>query len=300
MRRMVSDYLVVRRFGRLWSSFRRFAHARAFVTGSDWRDRAGQHRRRWHHRRLHPVQQGSGESRLHLERGRDAGLPPSRVRPPHHAGARCRSGQTGVRFQSPSGHRRRRFGERRLRPVVDRQRLEVKTFGPSPDYVKGFFGDTVSYRWRFKLDADFQPSTAFTHIHQIKAGDGTNTDDPIFTLTPVTLSTGGERLEVRYITSAGGSSTRLQGSISHRSKANGSRLARRSTYSETGTYFIEIRRVSDGAVLLTIHQPTSTPGVPAAPPSFGRSGDLSKPDRPRDAARRAGPIRRILPGQGNR
>ena len=68
---------------------------------------------------------------------------------------------------------------------IDRQRLEVKTFGPSPDYVKGFLGDTVSYRWRFKLDAGFKPSTSFTHIHQIKAGDGTNTDDPIFRLRPL-------------------------------------------------------------------------------------------------------------------
>jgi hypothetical protein len=54
----------------------------------------------------------------------------------------------------------------------DRQRNEIKTYGPSPDYLKGFYGDTVTFRWRFKLDAGFQPSPNFTHIHQIKAGDG--------------------------------------------------------------------------------------------------------------------------------
>ena len=64
----------------------------------------------------------------------------------------------------------------------DRQRNEIKTYGPSPDYLKGFFGDTVTFRWKFKLDDGFQPSPNFTHIHQIKNNvDGTL---PIITLTP--------------------------------------------------------------------------------------------------------------------
>lgn len=66
--------------------------------------------------------------------------------------------------------------------AFDRQRTEIKTYGPSPDYLKGFYGDTVTFRWKFKLDAAFQPSPSFTHMHQIKAGDG---DDslPLVTLT---------------------------------------------------------------------------------------------------------------------
>src|SRR6266849_4165680 len=66
--------------------------------------------------------------------------------------------------------------------AFDRQRNEIKTYGPSPDYLKGFFGDTVTFRWKFKLDDGFQPSPNFTHIHQIKNNvDGTL---PIITLTP--------------------------------------------------------------------------------------------------------------------
>ena len=61
----------------------------------------------------------------------------------------------------------------------DRQRNEIKTYGPSPAYVKGFYGDVHSYRWKFKLDAGFQPSPNFTHIHQIKAGDGSDDGAPI-------------------------------------------------------------------------------------------------------------------------
>src|SRR6185369_3436107 len=65
----------------------------------------------------------------------------------------------------------------------DRQRLEIKTDGSSPAYVKGFLDDSVSYRWKFKLPDGFQPSPNFTHIHQIKAGDG-DSGAPIITLTP--------------------------------------------------------------------------------------------------------------------
>lgn len=67
--------------------------------------------------------------------------------------------------------------------AFDRQRNEIKTYGPSPDYLKGFYGDSVTFSWNFKLDAGFQPSPSFTHIHQIKAADG-DAGAPIITLTP--------------------------------------------------------------------------------------------------------------------
>ena len=64
----------------------------------------------------------------------------------------------------------------------DRQRLEIKTYEPSPDNLKGTIGDVITYKWKFKLPKGFQPSTSFTHLHQIKAVGG---DDgmPIFTLS---------------------------------------------------------------------------------------------------------------------
>src|SRR5438105_1757378 len=37
----------------------------------------------------------------------------------------------------------------------DRQRLEIKTDGSSPAYVKGSLDDSVSYRWKFKLPDGF-------------------------------------------------------------------------------------------------------------------------------------------------
>ncbi|MBI5475263.1 MAG: fibronectin type III domain-containing protein [Ignavibacteriales bacterium] len=79
----------------------------------------------------------------------------------------------------------------------DRQRNEIKTDAGSPDSMKASLGETHTYRWKFKLDAAFQPSINFTHIHQIKAGDGTiDTDNPLITLTPVKSSP--NKLEIRF------------------------------------------------------------------------------------------------------
>jgi len=65
---------------------------------------------------------------------------------------------------------------------LDRQRIEIKTYEPSPDNLKGTLGETVMYKWKFKLPKGFQPSTNFTHLHQIKAVGGSQ-DLPLFTLT---------------------------------------------------------------------------------------------------------------------
>ena len=131
---------------------------------------------------------------------------------------------------------------------VDRQRNEIKTYGPSPAYVKGFFGDTVTYRWRFKLDAGMQPSSSFTHIHQIKAGDGTNDDAPIFTLTPRAGTP--QNMELIWINSAG-VTTKVQIVPLASFKGEWVEAYEKIAYTDPGTYSIEIRRVRDGALLLS-------------------------------------------------
>jgi hypothetical protein len=65
----------------------------------------------------------------------------------------------------------------------DRERTEIKTYEPSPEELKGVSGETVIYKWKFKVPSGFQPSSNFTHIHQIKAVGGDD-EMPIFTLTP--------------------------------------------------------------------------------------------------------------------
>ena len=64
----------------------------------------------------------------------------------------------------------------------DRQRIEIKTYESSPANLKGTAGETVNYKWKFKLPKGFKPSPNFTHIHQVKAVGGDD-GDPLFTLT---------------------------------------------------------------------------------------------------------------------
>ncbi|NDP26128.1 MAG: hypothetical protein GZ087_01690 [Flavobacterium sp.] len=66
--------------------------------------------------------------------------------------------------------------------VDEKQRVEIKSFEPSPDNLKGTLGETILYQWKFKLPKGFQPSSNFTHLHQIKAVGG-DQNMPIFTLS---------------------------------------------------------------------------------------------------------------------
>ena len=132
----------------------------------------------------------------------------------------------------------------------DRQRNEIKTYGPSPAYLKGMYGDLCSYRWKFKLDAGFQPSPNFTHIHQIKAGDGTDSDSPIITITPRYASP--NRLELIYTAPTGlsGSATFTTSPLSNYT-GQWIEAYERALYASNGTYQLTLRRVSDGGVLLS-------------------------------------------------
>ena len=67
----------------------------------------------------------------------------------------------------------------------DRQRNEIKTYAPSPDYLLGVLGETVEYKWKFKLSEGFQASSSFTHIHQLKSVGGITAEEslPLIALT---------------------------------------------------------------------------------------------------------------------
>jgi hypothetical protein len=138
----------------------------------------------------------------------------------------------------------------RCNGATDRQRNEIKTYGSSPDNLKGQLNETVTYRWKFKLDAGFQPSPSFTHIHQIKAGDGTNLDDPTITLTPRYGSP--DRLELIH---NGNTTSSTLGKVATADlslfKGTWVEAEEKLVYKTNGSYAITIKRVSDGAVLLS-------------------------------------------------
>lgn len=127
----------------------------------------------------------------------------------------------------------------------DRQRNEIKTYNESPDSLKGFESDTVVYQWKFKLDSLFQPSTSFTHIHQLKAVGGSESSMPVITLTPRKATP--ERLELKYAEST--SQETLKTADLSLFKGNWVSVLEKVRYGEEGSYEITINRIADGQEL---------------------------------------------------
>ena len=128
---------------------------------------------------------------------------------------------------------------------VDRQRNEIKTYDKSPDNLLGVEGETVVYKWKFKLDSGLQVSPNFTHVHQLKSVGGPLASMPMYTITLRNASP--DRLELRY------AETNAQITLKQADLApfKGVWLEVTETiqYGTSGTYAIEIKKVSDGSIL---------------------------------------------------
>ncbi|MCU0473380.1 MAG: T9SS type A sorting domain-containing protein [Bacteroidales bacterium] len=126
----------------------------------------------------------------------------------------------------------------------DRQRMEIKTYDKSPENLIGISGETVTYKWKFRLPAGFKPSNYFTHIHQVKAVGG-NDSDPIFTLTPRKGSV--NKMELIH-------NDQTKVAIVNLSLFEGNWVeAEEKLKIDTlhGTYSITIKKVSDGTIILS-------------------------------------------------
>ncbi|MGI9272745.1 MAG: hypothetical protein ACR2QT_13275 [Woeseiaceae bacterium] len=77
----------------------------------------------------------------------------------------------------------------------DRQRNEIKTYDQSEEAVKGYENETFIYRWKFKINASMEVSTRFTHLFQLKAVGGPDSQ-PILTISGAERS-GEDGIEVR-------------------------------------------------------------------------------------------------------
>lgn len=133
----------------------------------------------------------------------------------------------------------------------DRQRNEIKTYSSSPEYLKGFLGETVTYRWRFKLDSGFEPSSNFTHIHQLKDVGG-DISSPIITLTP-RIGTP-DQLEIGHKDSTGVSSVLATVPLEPFTGV-WVEAYERMTYGHNGSYSIELSDLSTQEVLLAYENP---------------------------------------------
>lgn len=132
---------------------------------------------------------------------------------------------------------------------TDRQRVEIKSFEPSPHNLKGTTGETVQYKWRFKIPAGFKPTKDFTHIHQIKAVDG-DAGNPLFTLTLRKMTNGSNQLEIIYVKDEATKMIKYQ--TVNMSLFEGTWVEATETIKVglKGTYAITITKVSDGTTLM--------------------------------------------------
>jgi len=61
----------------------------------------------------------------------------------------------------------------------DRQRNEIKAHKRSSDTILATEGETLNYKWKFKLDKNFQASARYTDVHQITYNK-TTSNEPLF------------------------------------------------------------------------------------------------------------------------
>lgn len=129
----------------------------------------------------------------------------------------------------------------------DRQRNEIKTYGSSPENLKGTLGEIVIYKWKFRLSEDIQPSSSFTHIHQIKSVGGPYAGLPLYTLT---LRKGNpDNLELRYAETT--TQVTLKKTDLSPFKGTWVEVTEVIEYGIEKAYSIDIKRISDGQSLFS-------------------------------------------------
>jgi hypothetical protein len=131
--------------------------------------------------------------------------------------------------------------------TTDRQRVEIKTYEQSPANLIGTVGETVTYKWRFKIPVGFQPSSNFTHFHQIKAVGGDD-GDPLFTLTARAGTP--NKLELIYVPDMNTSQDKKQTVNLSAFEGVWVEVTEKILVNATGSYSIQIKRVTDNAVLM--------------------------------------------------
>ncbi|MFD2162322.1 RICIN domain-containing protein [Paradesertivirga mongoliensis] len=127
----------------------------------------------------------------------------------------------------------------------DRVRMEIKGWNSNTEHTQG---QTAHYRWKFKLDANFVGGSSFTHIFQIKAKSG-DAGAPLITITPRTSI-----LEVIHDGGDDGTGTdlgRLTSVDLAPFKGTWVEAYVKYTSSDNGSFEITLKRISDGATLLS-------------------------------------------------
>lgn len=131
---------------------------------------------------------------------------------------------------------------------TDRQRVEIKTYGSSPDNLKGIIGETVTYKWRFKVPVGFMPTSNFSHLHQVKAVGGDDSN-PIFSLTARKGTP--NKMEVNFVQSATSGTTKIANLNLSLFEGIWVDVTEVIKVGSSGTYEIIIKRVDNNAIILS-------------------------------------------------
>jgi hypothetical protein len=164
----------------------------------------------------------------------------------------------------------------------DRQRIEVTTTPSSPANLKTTTGETVTYKWRFRVPQGFQPSSSFTHFHQVKAVAG-DEGSPIFTLTARKGTP--NNLELIHVLDSNSGTSKLAIvplSVIEGIWVEATEIIKAGT---AGTFSIIIRKVSDGTVLFSYNNNnilTERPSNSFIRPKWGIYRSITSPADLRD------------------
>ena len=163
----------------------------------------------------------------------------------------------------------------------DRQRTEIKTYNSSPDNLKAIEGESVEYKWKFKLDINFQPSTSFTHLHQIKSVSGPYASIPLITLTARKATP--DRMELRY--SPTDSQSTIETADLSIFKGQWLQVTELISFGNNGSYSIEVKSISNNTTILSYNNEnmdTWQDGATIARPKWGIYRSLNNVSNLRD------------------
>ena len=148
-------------------------------------------------------------------------------------------------------------GDRCSSSTVDRQRNEMKSITRNDATwakVQGNWDEWQILEWKFKLPAGFQPTSNFTHIHQLKAQDGPNNGSPVITITPRASGSSGTSKRIQIIHSVDGANTGKGTIVDNITLADFEnewvQVREEVHYAHDGYYSLKISRISDGKVLI--------------------------------------------------
>jgi len=167
--------------------------------------------------------------------------------------------------------------------ATDRQRTEIKTYNQSPDNLIGTLGETVIYKWKFKLHSAFQASNKFTHIHQIKAYGGDYESMPVVSF----ITRGGSTEKFQLMHSDSLVSTELASVNLSLFKGVWVEATETITYGVQGKYSLVIKRVNNNVVLMNYSNNnirTWRTGAEGVRPKWGIYRSLLSPEQLRDEA----------------